>query len=189
MVKNPLFSKSSKPISSEDMAKLWAIMASMFGGKWVDYHGAKADEHGVWRAGLKNLGPDRIKIGLNRLVDTGEQWPPSLPAFVELCKPTPQELGLPSCNQAMIEALEREWSPLSFTAYKQLPDGYNWRKLDQREGLKQWEKAYNEALKLEEWQSPPQHPQLPEPQPMSLEESRKCLQQIQQKLSGTDTTD
>jgi len=46
----------------------------------------------------------QMKKGLDRLVDDGVKFFPDIGEFLELCKPTPEELGLPSLHKAFNEA-------------------------------------------------------------------------------------
>lgn len=64
---------------------MWQMMGSMFGHKWVSSYGANVDPDRVWQATLSNVSLDKIKNGLKRLSDRGDEWPPSAPEFKKLC--------------------------------------------------------------------------------------------------------
>lgn len=57
-------------------------MARIYGHKWTSI--AEADD-GTWLAGLQDLKPSQIAIGLGNLLQAGTEWPPSLPEFRDLC--------------------------------------------------------------------------------------------------------
>jgi len=73
----------------------------------------------TWCQGLGDLNGRQVGHGLDRLLDAGEDWPPSLPQFRRFCKGEPEELGLPSqfdafgnaCNCAgqLMAAGKAEW--------------------------------------------------------------------------------
>lgn len=64
---------------------LWQMMGSMYGHKWVSSFGAQVDPDRVWAATLKNVTPEQVKEGLQRLAKRGDEWPPSAPEFRKLC--------------------------------------------------------------------------------------------------------
>ncbi len=57
-------------------------MTRIFGHKWTSI--AESDD-GTWLAGLQDLTPDNIAIGLGALLQSGDEWPPSLPEFRDCC--------------------------------------------------------------------------------------------------------
>jgi len=54
------------------------------GTMWVD--AGMAEVKAVWAEQLARFEPASIAGALQRLVDSGNQWPPTLPEFVELCR-------------------------------------------------------------------------------------------------------
>ena len=57
-------------------------MARIYGHKWTSI--AEADD-GTWLAGLQDLTPENIAMGLGALLQSGDEWPPSLPEFRDCC--------------------------------------------------------------------------------------------------------
>lgn len=57
-------------------------MARIYGHKWTSI--AESDD-GTWLAGLQDLTPENIAIGLGALLQSGDEWPPSLPEFRDCC--------------------------------------------------------------------------------------------------------
>jgi hypothetical protein len=51
-----------------------------------------------------------IAAGLRQCAESGEAWPPSLPEFKGLCKPSNDDLGLPSADEAYRAAAQADWS-------------------------------------------------------------------------------
>lgn len=99
----------SKPLSTgnlppdDDIEDLWERMAKIYGHKWTSSYGDADD--GTWRAGLRGLTRKHIAHGLTKCVRGAEVWPPSLPEFIAMCKPTPQDFGLPNFETAYREAI------------------------------------------------------------------------------------
>lgn len=65
----------------------------MFPGVWLSTCGKVPDE--LWTAALAKLSQEEIHAGLQKTIDMGEHFPPSLPEFVKRCKPPKRE------NEAM----------------------------------------------------------------------------------------
>jgi len=57
-------------------------MARIYGHKWTSI--AECDD-GTWEAGLQDLTPQHLAVGLGRLLQEASEWPPSLPEFRDLC--------------------------------------------------------------------------------------------------------
>lgn len=57
-------------------------MTRIYGHKWSSI--AESDD-GTWLAGLQDLTPEQIAIGLGNLLQAGTEWPPSLPEFRDYC--------------------------------------------------------------------------------------------------------
>jgi len=88
LVKSAQISRAEGPNAplSEDLTeKLWGLMASMYGHKWVSSFGAKVDPDRVWASCLKGISEEQIKHGLNRCATECKTWPPSAPEFRALC--------------------------------------------------------------------------------------------------------
>lgn len=84
------------------MAGLWSAMASMYGRLWEASYGTDVDPDRVWEAALAGLSEDQIKRGLRRLVEAGEQYPPTAPAFRKLCSD--------HWEHGRIQAADQEWA-------------------------------------------------------------------------------
>lgn len=68
------------------------MMAQLYGHRWVSSYGAEVDTLGVWRATLKGVSAADMRQAFTRLVDSGNEWPPSAPEFAALCR---NNYGLP----------------------------------------------------------------------------------------------
>lgn len=64
---------------------LWALMASMFGHRWVSSYGAKVDPDRVWQSALRGMTETMVKRGLSHVAQSGLEWPPSAPEFRAMC--------------------------------------------------------------------------------------------------------
>ena len=54
------------------------------GAMWVDAD--MPEVRAAWAEQLGRFAPQTIADALQRLIDSGNQWPPTLPEFVELCR-------------------------------------------------------------------------------------------------------
>lgn len=90
-------SNESKPLlSGDEMDQLWAMMAGLYGHKWVSSYGEEVDPMGIWRAALKGISFEQIKFGFNKLTMKGAAWPPGAPEFRSMCSIQADDIGLPS---------------------------------------------------------------------------------------------
>lgn len=76
-------------------------MTRLYGHRWTSSFSDEIDPGNVWAAALRGLTMDSIKAGLNALVDSEYDWPPSAIEFRKLCKnSTAQALGVDDENTA-----------------------------------------------------------------------------------------
>ena len=71
------------------MARLWRRMGRIYGHRWASQYGAADD--GTWAAALADLAEDELFAGLRACALSGDGWPPTLPEFRALCRPTRRE--------------------------------------------------------------------------------------------------
>lgn len=82
--------ESSKPSGLDDrlIAKLWSVMARMYGHRWTSSFGETDD--GTWAKGLRGLTAEQIGHGISKILAPNSEadgWPPSLPEFRAMCVP------------------------------------------------------------------------------------------------------
>ena len=109
----------------------------------------------IWAIGLidSRLSPKQIAYGLRRAI-TQSTYCPDLPAFIQLCKPAPADLGLPSIGQAYTEACRNshpacsaEWShPAVYHAARQV-GSFELRTLDEKTTRPMFEQAYERTVR------------------------------------------
>lgn len=90
MQANRILSTSHQPTSLNElsgMAKLFAIMAAMYGKLWFDQWADTPPSimEEVWRAELQGFSKSEIEAGVAACRKLN--WPPTLPQFVKLCRP------------------------------------------------------------------------------------------------------
>jgi len=90
--------------------RLFARFTAFYGSQkvgtmWVD--AGMAEVKAVWAEQLARFEPASIAGALQRLVDGGNQWPPTLPEFVELCR----QAALGRQSAATYEALPAPVDP------------------------------------------------------------------------------
>jgi len=106
----------------------------------------------VWLADLRALGvtDDNLPIGLSR--SAGLEWPPSPAELAALCKPRPEDLGIPPLEAAWSEAIDMACGrklagqcshPVVWHAYYEAGDiGH----MNEDKGRKVFEYAYSQAV-------------------------------------------
>jgi hypothetical protein len=73
-----------KQLPAETLSVLWVAMAEMFGTKWTNHYGDTPLTS--WAVALADLTDRHIARGIRAVMDSGSEWPPSLPAFKAMCK-------------------------------------------------------------------------------------------------------
>jgi len=73
-------------ITERHMEALWRRLEAIYGTKFSDQFGTAIE---VWFRTFQEKGieADDIKRGIDACIDSGDQFPPSLPAFLRMCKP------------------------------------------------------------------------------------------------------
>ena len=69
---------------STSASYVWQKMAELYGNQWTKTAGASPNES--WINAMNALESSQIQRGLAEIVKQGKEWPPSLPAFVKLCR-------------------------------------------------------------------------------------------------------
>lgn len=75
-------------LGPEHIGELWRRMTAIYGHRWLSSYGP-TDADDTWLRGLNGLSPSDLGKGLMACVESGDEWPPTLPAFRRLCKPDP----------------------------------------------------------------------------------------------------
>jgi len=108
---------SDEPLAAVVMIRLWRRMTEIYGRRWSSTYGIGAvdDQEAMtgtartWAKGLTEVGLPGIRRGLKRCLLRPDPWPPTLPEFLELCRPTPEEAGLPPAESAYRAACLGNW--------------------------------------------------------------------------------
>jgi len=86
----------SQPIETQKRAinRLWERMTQLWGhrhqsawGQSVDANGHLTDTAQLWLQGLGRFTLREIADGVTEMVEKGQEWPPTLPEFMAMCKP------------------------------------------------------------------------------------------------------
>ena len=95
---------------SDIPAMVWSACTQMYGQSWINKHGAKPSP--VWKTQLAKFKREDILRGLRHLLENGEQNPPGLPYFVQMCRsnalPPLRQLPRPDGNPAVAESALKE---------------------------------------------------------------------------------
>ena len=69
---------------------VWSAMTQMYGKTWHSFHGPAPTP--VWIQQLKGMPMHRLKRGLQMTRDSGTEFPPTLPKFLQYCGPRLEEI-------------------------------------------------------------------------------------------------
>ncbi len=76
------------------ITRLWQRMTQLYGHRHLSAWGQCADANGnltdtaeLWLQGLGRFTLSEVGNGVNKMVEKGQEWPPTLPEFMHLCKP------------------------------------------------------------------------------------------------------
>lgn len=74
------------PITERHMAALWERMEKIYGKRFTEEYGNAID---FWYRAFqeKGLTGEDLRTGLNACLDSGDQFPPTLPKFLRMCRP------------------------------------------------------------------------------------------------------
>jgi hypothetical protein len=94
---------------------LWEAMTAAYGARWSSQYGALPTAPDnvltpaakMWAHGLQGM---NLQRGVRAAIASGDEWPPTLPAFRELCKPGYEALGMPAAEVAYVQAAGGRWS-------------------------------------------------------------------------------
>lgn len=76
------------------ITRLWQRMTQLWGHRHLSAWGQCADANGnltdtaeLWLQGLGRFTLPEIADGVTEMVEKGQEWPPTLPEFMAMCKP------------------------------------------------------------------------------------------------------
>ena len=80
---------SSQPKSAALVERLFERFFAIYGAQKMGAMWADTDLTEVklvWAVQLSRFNPQSIKVALQCLIDSGREWPPTLPEFIEMCR-------------------------------------------------------------------------------------------------------
>lgn len=98
---------SSTALPTAWIERIFQLMSAYFGKSFADqWAGCDIESvKQVWADELGRLKPQQIALGMEACKRGGRRFAPNLPEFLEMCKPTPESLGIPAKPIAFTEAL------------------------------------------------------------------------------------
>lgn len=145
--------------TSEQMAVLWQRMADLFPNRWlnqvgpfVDEDGRESSAAGAWRSALQGLRGQQLAVGLQALIASAADYPPSAGRFRKLCfSDVPDELAAyrEACKAAGADGRNwRTWRWSHPVVYAAAHDFGTWdlAHLDSRSAMSRWGDCYRRAL-------------------------------------------
>lgn len=104
------------------VVRLWKKMAANLGHRWASQFGyaLKQNNEGdfldeltdtacEWRGNLQGFTAEQIGVGIERSKAMPGDWWPTFQGFRELCMPRPEDIGLPTVEQAYLQAVNKDW--------------------------------------------------------------------------------
>lgn len=88
-------------LSSNRADLFWLRMAEIYGQLWINSFGIEPNR--IWLESLHSLSDQQIKHGLTRLVEIGDQYPPTLTKFIALCSEKPKNNPKPKALPRIIK--------------------------------------------------------------------------------------
>lgn len=174
-----------RPIPSAWVDSLFTRMGALYGAKFADMWGSSdiAAVKGLWAQELGKLTKEELANGVQKLMD--HEWPPSLPAFIKLCKPPMEPVRAYYEALAGIKAREDgevgEWShPAVYWAMVKI-GAYDLKNLSFSAVRDRWVATLDSVMAQGQWEPIPA-PSLALPAPgktkLSNEEAAKRLGEL-----------
>lgn len=129
--------------------EFFIAMVDLLGNRWIMTHGAKPSDE--WRALLAHfVGKDPRELA-RRVVSQlkpngrGEVWPPVIADVIALCRPKPEEFGIPSMDKAYRSAVRQQWiHPVVYEAARRI-GGFEMRHRSEAMLRPEFEREYAEV--------------------------------------------
>jgi hypothetical protein len=177
-------STSTEPISDKWIDALFAKMSLYYGNKFADMWRDSSMQaiKGLWAQELRKLSREDFTRGANALMT--QEWPPTLPQFIKLCKPSVDAVA--AYYQAVNGVIAREhgnvgeWShPAIFWASVKV-GAFDLKHQTYSNIKGRWEAALSEEMAKGAWSDIPEPMiALPAPAPASKEVAEHYLAETQ----------
>ena len=183
-------------LTDNAMTFLWQTMTGIYGYRWTNSFGL-SDKNNIWRACLKKVTEQQLRDGLNELIDSDFDWPPSAIEFRKLClKSVKRALGVVSHQSAYIaltdwiNATQRNTEALTPYLYEVylIVGSYNLKNRDEstlKQEIKSACEVVNEKIKIgQSLKTPPKTEVMPqiEVKPATKETALAALNAIKQEF-------
>lgn len=175
---------STKPVPLTWVESLFNRMAGMYGKKFSDmWQGSDISTvKDLWAEEMGKLSSEELKRGYGALMT--RDWPPSLPEYVKMCKPSIDPMNAyqeaVSGLQARSNGKQGNWShPAIYWAA--VPMAYDLSSQTYAQMKMRWERALANSMELGEWEPIPKVAlALPAPgrAELSKESAAKMLEQL-----------
>lgn len=181
---------STKPAPISWVEKLFERMEALYGSKFLDmWRDANAEMvKQLWSEEMGKLSNDDLRRGYAALMT--RDWPPSLPEFVKMCKPSVDSTVAYYEAVNGMQARERgeagKWShPAIFWAAVQI-SAFDLKNQSYSQIKARWEKALQDEMDKGQW-APVPEPMLALPEPGKSTMSREHAAKMVEELQASDT--
>lgn len=180
------YTKVRTVVNDDDLNSLVEFYKKQYGEVFTLAHEVKMK---TWGRYFRNedITPGHIEYGKRACKSLCESNPPGLLVFAKRCKPSFKEIGVPSVEQAYINATRSCWShPLIFHAVKNIGE-FNFKRWPATRTRKAFEKEYKQLIKLwiagERFFLPKENTQ-PEAKPASKETIENEIKKMRSIVTG-----
>lgn len=176
---------SSKALPLPWIERLFARLSGLYGSKFADlWRGCYIESvKQTWAEGLADLTADEIRRGLNACMS--REWPPTLPEFRKLCRPTLDPYIAYSLAHEAIDTGKLRETPTLYWAVHRFGQ-YDFRRLTWEQSRGRWQSIHADVLaEIASLPAPPLPLAAPEPLPDAPPEvARERLAEIQRQIAG-----
>lgn len=175
---------STKPAPISWVESLFARMQGMYGNKFIDMWRDTDIEmvKALWAEAMGGMSNEELKRGYAALMT--QDWPPSLPAYVKMCRPTIDATkayheAVEGCRRRAIGGMGVWSSPAIYWAA--VPLSFDLLSQSYAQIKTRWELALSKQLEKGEWEPIPE-PMLALPEPgkgeLSKESAAKMIDEL-----------
>lgn len=115
-------------------------MTELYGSLWTGQNGLEPSP--LWIDFLIKIDPKIIGLAINRIVLSGQKYPPHLPEFLGICQ---SAAGFPDPAQAYRDAAHKKWSHPTVYETANRIGHFELRTGSEREMLPKWENVYKQV--------------------------------------------
>jgi hypothetical protein len=132
-------------VKTNRIDQFFLVMNAIYPYRWS---GAFADVDAIrvakneWCKALSEIADERIKRGLDVCRNSGGSFPPSIPEFVKMCQPTPEELGVLHDDRAFQNFINKDFENPIVKKTVQLLDYFSVYRMSTKDARREFLRIY-----------------------------------------------